>query len=78
MPIVSALETSSGQKVTANDSEPPIIDIWRMSADFELCDFNEIYRINAHNRKVPPPLVLQARSGTLLKTGNRLFVNSCQ
>ncbi len=56
MPIVSALETSSGQKVTANDSEPPIIDIWRMSADFELCDFNEIYRINAHNRKVPPPL----------------------
>ncbi|CAH4023922.1 hypothetical protein AI2760V1_4741 (plasmid) [Enterobacter cloacae] len=54
MPIVSALETSSGQKVTANDSEPPIINIWRMLADFELCDFNEIYRINAHNRKVPP------------------------
>lgn len=48
MPIVSALETSSGQKVTANDSEPPIINIWRMLADFELCDFNEIYRINAY------------------------------
>ncbi len=36
MPIVSALETSSGQKVTANDSEPPIINIWRMLADFRV------------------------------------------